>query len=298
MVLEDLREFVRYLNEDIGDGITKLDAETYGQAMAQSLRRHYIDDRERSGLRMSGLGKPAAVQALNHLGFYEPEPTGAPRLIFHIGDVYENWLEQQIKAYPGLDVISSQGEVDFMGVKGHYDFVVEGREGDALLVEAKTMSDGYSKQFVKNANDARGYATQLALYNHTTGINAVWVCYNKGTGQNFIVLPDYGVLTERLGRAEDIIKRMSGLKKLDDLLNTFRAPPPYPEVYKKEETGKNLVPLNMKYTPFRYVLYDIEIGSNGYGKETEYVKGINNMKKVKTQLEELVGNGVLRSKHE
>lgn len=297
MVLDELRDFVEYLNEDIGDGITNLDTAAYGEAMAQSLQRHYVDDRERSGLRMSGLGKPAAVQGLNHLGYFEPEPTGAPRLIFHIGDVYENWLEQQIRAYRGLNIVSSQGEVDFMGVKGHYDFVIEDTKNrESLLVEAKTMSDGYAKQFVKNPNDARGYATQLALYNYTTGINAVWVCYNKGTNLNFIVEPDYSVLTGRLQRAEDIITRMPSLKRVNDLLSVFRAPPPKPEVFKKEETGKNLIPLNMKYTPFKYALYNIEYAKNGYNKDTEYISCINSTKDMRSELDRMVDTGELRSR--
>lgn len=292
-VKEELKEFIRYINEDVDDGLFNLDTETYGQMMEQSLRRHYVEDRERKGLRMSGLGKPAAVQGLNHLGYYEPDPSGKTKLIFHLGDVYENWLELQLRAY-GFKVVSSQGQVDFHGVKGHYDFVIEGSNGDSLLVEAKTMSDGYSKQFRKNPDDARGYTTQLALYNHTTGIPAVWVCFNKGTAETFMVEPTYEVLTERLNRAEDIITRMRTLKKVDDLLDTFRAPPPYEEKYRGSMTGNYLVPLNMKYTPFKDALYDLEYTKNGYGKDTEYVRGINTRKQMKKQLDTLTREGRLR----
>lgn len=170
--------------------------------LEQSFNRHFLGDRQKAGVRMSNLGKPAIVNALNKLGYSEPDPKGMLKYIFLLGDVFENSLEMFLQSY-GFNIVSSQGLVEWGGIKGSYDFIIE-KDGVQTLVEAKTMSGNYSRTFATNPNDDRGYVTQLALYSDATGIPGMWLCMDKSTGMMFAVEPNPSAMQMSLTRAEDI----------------------------------------------------------------------------------------------
>ena len=266
---------------------------SYGQAMGDSLARHYAEDRQKGGLRMSNIGKPAVVLALAHLGYAEQEPKGRSRIIFHTGDMYENWLEVMLKVY-GFEIIDSQPEVNYMGITGHADFVIrEPKSGEPLIIEAKTMSEGYARMFSRELNDDRGYISQLAMYSAGLGHKATWVCWNKGNSETFEIVPNEGLMQQKLDRAEQVIERVRKVKTLDDVLKQVRVPPPRPEVYQKKETGRYLVPGSLSYSPFKRALYVTSDGRNNYGKETTYVDAIADTEHMREELKFLVDNGVV-----
>jgi hypothetical protein len=290
-----LDDFIRWLNEDVGgEGpLPNLEHGDYGLAMKDSLYRHYAEDRQRGGLRMSNIGKPAAVLALAQLGYVEPEPKGRSRLIFHTGDMYENWLEVMLKVY-GFDIIDSQPEVKFMGILGHADFVIMHPDTKRpLIIEAKTMSEGYSRMFSRELNDDRGYISQLAMYSRGLGHDATWVCWNKGNSETFELTPPEGLMDDAVLRAEKVITAVRKIKTLDDVFKHVRVPPPRPEVYKKEQTERLLVPSSLSYSPFKTVFYKTSDGKNGYGKDTTYVDEIADVNHMKEELDFLVENKVV-----
>lgn len=290
-----LGDFIRWLNEEVGgEGpLPGLEHGDYGEVMGDSLKRHYAEDRQRGGLRMSGIGKPAAVLALMHLGYTEPEPKGRSRLIFHFGDVFENWLEVMLKVY-GFDVIDSQPEIKFMGITGHADYIIKNpADGKPLVIEAKTMSEGYARQFMYQPNDDRAYITQLAMYTAGLGYPGTWVCLNKGNAETFEVSPNEGIMMQKLDRAKQVISRVRKVKSLDDVLKQVRVPPPRPEVYQKKETGKYLIPGSLSWSPFKTALYVTSDGVNNRNKETTYVDSIADTTHMRSELERLVEEGVI-----
>lgn len=286
--------FCEWFNEEVGGD---LDFEgTLG--LDDSFKRHFTEERQKPGVRMSNLGKPAIVSALYQLGYSEPEPRGMLRYIFFLGDVFENALEVFMRNY-GFKIISSQTSdpedtlVNWNGLPGHYDFIVEDKHGIQTLVEAKTMSGNYSRTFRTNPDDDRGYLTQLALYADAKKLPGMWICMDKSTGMIFPVQPNPLVLKERRVRARQVLSRLNKVKSLDDVLTNFKAPPPRPEVYRGNESGKMLVPQSMAWSPFKTVVYKLTDAFNGYNKTTTYVNSMADVDHMKEELDFLVENGTL-----
>lgn len=289
-----LDEFVSWLNEDVGgEGpLPNLKHGDYGTAMGDSLYRHYAEDRQRSGVRMSNIGKPAVLTALAKLGYTQPEPKGKSRLIFHFGDMFENWVEIMMQTY-GIKVLESQPKYECMGITGHADYVIQTRDGQEVLVEAKTMSMNYSRMFRKEPDDNRGYVSQLAMYSKASGLPATWLCYDKGSSEVFEVVPDETILASSLERAEAVLARLENVNTLDDVLKQFRPPPPRDEIFKRELTGNKLVPMSMTMNPFRSAVYVLKETYNNYGKPVEYIQDVATTEHMKRELNSLVEKGIV-----
>lgn len=295
--MQELENFCHWFNSEIGSGnkipsvVVDGEETTFGNAMQQSIIRHYSNDRQRGGLRMSSMGKPACVIALNHLGYSEPEPVGKSRFIFMTGDFFENALEIFLKMY-GFNILDTQGTVTHNGITGHYDYVVE-VDGRPVLVEAKTMSDNYSRQFQRGPDDVRGYMTQVALYRSGLGgdMDVAWLCLNKGNGEVFMIEPDYDELDVALLRVDNILSRIYKVEELDDVFKYFKVPPPRPEVYRGAQTGKHLVPTSMSYSVYKNALYKLNEEPNGYNKMTTYVEDFADTEHLKRGIEHLMKTG-------
>lgn len=285
-------DFIQWFNEDVGEqelnGPVHLDLDF-------SFERHFVHPRQEPGVRMSSLGKPAMLIALQKLGYIEPDPKGKLRYIFFLGDVFENVLGKMLEAY-GYNVLSDQTvnpddtKVKWRGITGHYDFVVE-VDGVPTLVEAKTMSANYARTFRQMPNDDRGYLTQLALYSAATGLPAVWLCMDKGSGEIFQVTPNPVLLQQALLRAEKVLDRLGEVETLEDAFRVFRPPPGRPEVYRKQETGRLLVPQSLSWSPFKTALYKITQDINGYNKMTDYVEDYADAEHARQELQFLVETG-------
>ncbi len=296
-----LRDFCNYMNDHIGgEGPIELPTDwDYGKAIEGSLRRHYEDDRQKDGLRISGMGKPAVLQALAKLGYTEVEPRGRMRWIFHLGDIFELFIGVMLKHY-GVEVIGDQMEdeatfVETRGVGGHYDYTI--RDGDdEVLVEVKTMSENYARQFRRNPDDERGYVTQLAMYWDALGRPpAIWLCLDKGKNEVFTVEPSIGELEAALHRVDLVLPRLAEVKELDDILRVFKAPPPVPEG-RKHLTGEYLLPGNMKWSPFAPAFYDYDVRPNRYGRDTKYVNGYRDSEGMKEVIGRLLKDGSIAKK--
>ena len=282
-IVAELKELIGV--GDIHDEVTPAQlgqwADEYAASVKDSLLRQFVnkekdDDRV---LRLSSIGKPAVLQALNipsvreslmNLGLWYTEPISLKmREIFHRGDQFEAFLMFHLRRL-GFSIRSTQETVTFMGVEGHTDAIIE-KGGSELLLEVKTMSDAYFRKFVKEQDDERGYLTQLALYSHCTGLPAVWVCLNKGSHEIAIVEPNPDALATAKARAERIIPIFSKVEYFEDVITYFKAPPTVSEVYQKKKTGRELLNPSMKYSAYRNLFYHIFEEKNGYGKPTEYV---------------------------
>jgi len=259
-------------------------ATQYGEAVTASVMRQFSDDRtQHGGLRLSSLGKPAVLQAIEiptvkaelvDAGLYVTEQISMRmRELFHRGDQYEAFVLCVLQM-SGWTIETTQQTVEFLGVTGHTDAVVVSPTGERVLLEVKTMSDTYYKAFTKRQNDDRGYITQLATYTHCVGLPSLWLCFNKSTHDVAIIKPVLSQFTEALARAATIIPLLTErINCFDDVGKHLSPPPPVPEVYRKHQTGRSLLHPSIKYSQHRHLFYNILVEDNGYGKPTEYVTG-------------------------
>lgn len=255
----------------------------YGAAVGLAALRQFCGvGKASSGLRLSSLGKPAVLQAMElpHIKtqLVDADPYAAEEIsvkmreIFHRGDQYEAFVLMMLKL-GGYEVVSTQSTVNYLGVVGHTDAIIR-IGGSEVLLEVKTMSDVYFNQFTKRQNDDRGYITQLATYASCTGIQPLWICINKGNHEVRVIEPDMQQMMDALSRAQNIIPKFALVHQLSDVLKVFSPPPGVEEVYKRQGTGKYLLHPSIKYSPYRHLFYHIYEEENGYGKQTEYIAAV------------------------
>lgn len=246
------------------------------------------DVKEGRILRASTLGQPSVVQAMKVLGYDNKVPgVGTENRLsrlFMDGHVFEAEIIAHMEAYPGFSVVDQQREIEFEGVFGHIDGVVDTGHGK-VLIEAKTMSPYYFDKFIKEPNDVRGYVTQLAIYTEALGLPGVWICKNKATSQVAMVIPNEEELVEARYRAHLLVPLLRKIETFEDIFEVFQAPEPVEEVCKKKATGRFLVPEEMRYNPWRYVFYDITKERNCYSKYTEYAIQLSSMEHAREKLD-------------
>lgn len=274
-----LNNFITYWHED-NDTEFALDEESlvrYGDAVATSLHRQYNHPGEEEGevrpLRVSSLGKPVVYQAMHALGYDDLLPAKKPgklRYIFGNGDYFEEQILVVLKSL-GYKVTQEQAEIDFRGIKGHIDAVIEDTDGTKYVLEIKTMSPRYYSSFKKVQDDDRGYATQLSVYSEALGLPGVWLCLDKSSS-NCAVLPLQDATKQgAIERLDAILEPLRNIKELTDIFEIADAPPGVPEIYKKKPTGRLLLHPTVKFWEWRSVFYELVTDKNGYRKETEYV---------------------------
>lgn len=286
--------FVDWFNNDMG---TEDLVVPVNLGLDESFSRHFAQHRQKPGVRMSSLGKPAIITALQKLGYFEPEPKGKLKYIFFQGDVFENVLGTLLENYGHKVVVDQTANpedtlVEWNGVTGHYDFIVN-VGGQDVLVEAKTMSGNYSRTFKDYPDDDRGYVTQLALYAYTTGLPCTWLCYDKNASEMFEVVPDPLLLASARERAERVVKRLGHVNTIEDVFQYFRPPPGRNEVFQKQESGRLLIPQSMAWSPYKSVVYKLSEEPNGYNKPTNYIHEYADAEHAQKELDFLVDNGVL-----
>lgn len=241
-------------------GMTPEIANEYAQAEADSLMRQFDPNKEEksTALRVSSLGKPAVLQALKVLGYDENGyVSNKMRHIFKTGDTFESYLIALCKVF-GAEVSLAQAEVEFMGVKGHIDFVYN----NECIVEVKTASPNYFSKFVREPNDDRGYITQAAIYSKCLNLPIYWLMLNKATHELAIVTPDSTKLESAVSRAERIIPLLTSISSTSDVLTKFRVPPAVEETYRRKKTGYYVMPDSMKYSSFAPLFYELEEEEN------------------------------------
>lgn len=292
----DLKKFVEYINNGtefhpwsertLGryvENIRKVSKEFYTTWVDPDIKENRI-------LRASTLGQPSVIQAMKVLGYDKRTPSEGTmnRLsrLFMDGHVFEAEIIAHMESYPGFSVVDQQRTILFEDVEGHIDGVVKTKSGD-VLIEAKTMSPFYFEKFVKNPDDTRGYMTQLAIYTEVLDIPGVWICKNKATSEVALVTPKQEDLDEARLRAHLLVPMLRKLSKFEDIFEIFQAPTPTTyEVCKRQQTGRLFVPEEMRYSPWRYIFYEIETLRNCYSKPTEYVTRFSTPQEAKAKLDE------------
>lgn len=295
--IRKLKTFVEHINKGTAfhpwseEILQKYLAEV--EQVSREFYTSYDDPNKKEGriLRASTLGQPSVIQAMKVLGYDNRVPSEGTEnrvsSLFMDGHLFESSIVAHLAAHPDFEVLDQQREIEFEGVFGHIDGVVETGHGKVLL-EAKTMSPYYFDKFVKAPNDARGYITQLAIYTEALDLPGAWICKNKATSEVALVVPDEEALEEARYRAHLLVPLLRKIEKFEDIFEVFQAPEPVEEICKKKATGRMLVPEEMRYNPWRHVFYDIETARNCYSKYTEYVIQLSSMEFAREKLNEVI----------
>lgn len=217
-----LEEFCKWWNSALIGRTTITDEHVLAlsEDMAHSFRQKFSPSEFRP-LGCSELGKPAVYCAARWLKLIEPKRFSPYACaIFLTGDFIECLLIQCMKAF-GLTVYDEQAEIDFFGIKGHIDCMVNDH-----LVEIKTMSYTYMTKFLRLQDDERGYSTQLHVYNHVKKpkCGSFWMCYNKATSELRLIELDVDEGT--VERAKYICESLQNIHQFDDIQDYFDIPEP------------------------------------------------------------------------
>jgi hypothetical protein len=221
----------------------------YSKALANSITDVLFRKEADHYLRVSAMGKPLVLLCLAKIGYREPDNISFKiRWIFMLGHVFEAFVMCVIFLLK-YDIHSAQDEIDFGGVKGHIDFMV-----DETVVEVKTMSDRYFTDFCRKQNDDRGYLTQLHIYCHAKGTKrGVFLVINKSTNElrEVPLIWDDRYIT----RARLVVDHYNACGNIDYIIDNLSAPECVPEKKGMTMTGNFLVPPSMRYSYFRDAFY-------------------------------------------
>lgn len=161
--IETLIEDIYGLFEGKGVSVSDEDANEFGKSLAYLIKsRLEAGDQERY-LRFSNVGTDCdrkLYYSINQSTLGEPLPPST-RIKFLFGDILEALLLFLAKT-SGHTVSGQQGTMEFEGLKGSRDAVIDG-----TLVDVKSASTFSFRKFeegLNDTNDAFGYRDQLGLY--------------------------------------------------------------------------------------------------------------------------------------
>jgi len=132
---------------------------------------------------ISKLYKPVCLLLLDKQGLYgETRTTGLVNYHLWLGNLVEAFLMEQMELYK-VPLDNVQQPCTFEGVSGICDFTV-----GQTVVDIKSMSPYYWKEFVEAPNDDRGYITQILCYQEALGMkSSAILALNKVNGELALV---------------------------------------------------------------------------------------------------------------
>ena len=158
----------------------------FGDSLKVHLKKFiYEDERKRSSLRLSAIGKPDRQQ------WYSSSPhstvkevvdlKASDKVRFLYGYILEELL-LSLSSLAGHTVSDEQKEVKIEGIKGHQDAVIDG-----VLVDCKSASGRGFDKFKNNCvstDDPFGYIAQISSYAEANGLSeAAFLAINKQSGE-------------------------------------------------------------------------------------------------------------------
>lgn len=210
------------------------------------------DEQEPDAYRMSSAGKCLRYLAYVLAG-YEPaplEPRGAR--VFRIGDLVHADIQKSL-GHAGLASrfeervflsvpLKEELEGRFVELVGHIDGIYHDPEQGDKLLEIKTTTD-YGFQEVQRTQGGSidgGYLAQNVAYQYATGLDGVWLYYNKNTSAIYSFYADKQLNRPTFIAIQD---RFTKLKRFEDSGDTeppesFREHQPEQEMYRRKPTGK------------------------------------------------------------
>jgi hypothetical protein len=274
--MKTIDSFVDWYNNGEFIPLVNFDAESYSHSINQHVKSKFYGEKPREYIGASALAHPSLQLALKKLGFPESDDSKfsvRTMMIFHFGNVFEELIVHLMQAY-GLKVGGTQLELRHGEFMGHIDGIVN----DNCLIEVKTMSPDYFKNFTEKPDDIRGYYTQLSFYYEALKDKGItdcgWLCFDKGTFTLKFVRPDMNTLEYYWCRTKEKMYYISITNQLEDILK-FALPDCREEVYKGQGTGRYLLPSSMRRCSYTDCFFNTYQARDNYKKTKTYVD-VNN----------------------
>ena len=231
----------------LGKGKGLVGLEKFTEDIEWALRKQLDRGEEELGkLRLSNLGQCPRKIAYSIIGAEKEPLTPRARMTFLFGDIIEAVTVVLIKS-AGINLHSQQKEVEFDGVTGHIDGIVE-IDGENFLFECKSMSDYSFKDLKRNGLDNTwGYLTQANVYMEALGLDkAILVAVNKNTGHfTEVLLPKNKHIINEAKETIQLVRNFEKTRNLPPRKYDF-----VPEVYRRKETGRYVLPVQCSYCAY------------------------------------------------
>jgi len=188
--------------------------EEFGAACKSLLLDAITKGEERSGLRLSAIGKPNRKLWQEVWGIKGEDLDGPTYMKFLFGHLTEAMVLSLVEL-SGHEVTEKQKRVEVEGVPGHQDCRIDG-----MLVDVKSASSYAFKKFKYNTlhkEDTFGYIAQLKAYAHQEGDKEFgWLAFDKQNGS--LAWLQYDTTNENAAYFKavnwDVAERVRELKKM------------------------------------------------------------------------------------
>lgn len=201
-------------------------SEDFGETLMRRLG-DYMKPRERSGLRMSNIGKPLRqLWYDNNLPEQSETLSADTKIKFLFGDILEVLL-LYLAREAGHTVEDQQREVVLDGVVGHIDAIIDG-----VLVDVKSASTPSFKRFANGSireDDPFGYVAQLSGYSRALGgLDGAFLVIDKTLGHITLAeFPAWELASHNPSGTIELARR------------ALADPNPPPRCYDPKEEGKS-----------------------------------------------------------
>ncbi len=209
-----------------------------------------IDDRDPTTVSMSSIGHCARQLAYRIHGIDGAPLSWRARMIFDDGHMAHDQIRFMLAEALGeskscFALVKEEMDVDFSGVGGHIDGILEhseacketGEDHVSMLLEVKSMNDRAFAELKKNQELPWEYRCQVSGYLAATGLNhAIILAKNKNTGD----LAEYRYTIER----DLLVNRMMVI----DALIKSEDPEQVARDYQPNNRGN--LPWQCNYCPF------------------------------------------------
>lgn len=196
-------DIYRMLEQHKADPDVDMEAviEQFGEECKDALRAAVSPQEERSGLRLSAVGKTSRKLWQTFYGIRGEDLDGQTYIKFLFGHLTEALVLAMAKL-AGHSVTDQQREVEVEGVKGHIDCFLDGR-----LIDVKSASSFGFRKFKYNKlheDDSFGYIPQLHCYAHALEQRKYgWLVLEKQSGELTYMEYDLDLPNQRYAEAVD-----------------------------------------------------------------------------------------------
>jgi hypothetical protein len=265
------------LDRILNDPDIKVDNDIFLKHLSVCLEESSSEDRKRTGLRLSSIGKEPILVALQHIGISTDNGSKVNPFTALLGYIFEAYAMTLIETKLGDRVELIEKEpVYFQGIKGNLDaliktkgrgkkYTLEFKCTSSLLVksllEPEKQVNPYTGNLVRTGsvlpafagdalqNDSRGYITQLATYTASSGSDGgCLILFDKGTNQVNVVPLDDNLYLMTVNRTKKVLSKIAECKCLEDVVNRFSAPELIPQKSGGKPTGLYYLPQSVRYT--------------------------------------------------
>lgn len=239
-----VKDIYQLFDEDTHHEPNEENLHKFGESVKEMMRRRLaIRDENREALRFSSMGKPDRQLWYMHNKPELGEKMSAKTLFkFLYGDMIEQVL-LFLTVEAGHEVTHEQEEIEFGGVKGHIDAIIDG-----VVVDVKSASPYSFKKFQQRAlfeDDPFGYIGQLSGYAEalTPGKGAAFLVADKVHGDVALMTVD-GDTTSQY-EPEKRIEHLKEVLKAEEVPPRCYAPVP------EGKSGNMKLGVNCSYCPFK-----------------------------------------------